>query len=811
MFRSLRRFFCSVVSVLLLSGFIATAATAQELPQLSISDASVLEGNAGRQTMVFLVTLSGPLQRRLTVDWETQDGTATEGDRDYRGASGTLRFVRGQSSATVSVNVRGDTNVEPDENFRVVLSNATGATVPAPASGFIVNDDQAATLTSVTLRSNAPTSVSAGIGLSVTATAQYSDGRRVNVTDEAQWTVSNANATVTNQVPKGFVRTFLNGTSVVSAAFGGQTGSITITILPARINEIRAIPNPVVVPRGASVPALFVANYTDGTELPFAASPLLVVNAPNSAIATYVEGSVTGVRVGTTSMRVRIPGGPFASIRIVVTEATATTTTVASTTTTTVAPTTTTTPTTSTTSTTSTTVAPTTTTTSTTAAPTTTTTSTTAAPTTTTTSTTSTTSTTVAPTITTTSTTAAPTTTTTTTVAPTTTTTAPTTTTTTTPASPPLTIIQEGSSADRYQFAANLQNGELAPRSEVVWSSSDTTVGTIDNYTELPVFSFGGEFTKGRAGQTTITATYGGFVATRIVTVGVRATGLTLTPSTATLVRSSTLNLTATASQNNGVDLNATAIASYSSSNPNVATVDATGKVTAVSASPFAVTIFASYVDAEDRNFLASTLITVTNPPATVSSITLMAPTGVPVGETYIVRGTVNFANGTSAALTQSTAATGSPVWVVASNGAAALFDATSQADRGGWITVLQPGSSATVTVSYQGVSATITTPTLSPVASIALSLNSGQTLRVSATLTNGAQVDVTALAGLAITSSVPRFRVDRLVDTWRIIDTALGGPPGPGTVLTAVLTGAIQSVTTQLPYNPPPQFPFPG
>jgi trimeric autotransporter adhesin len=374
-----------------------------------------------------------------------------------------------------------------------------------------------------------------------------------------------------------------------------------------------------------------------------------------------------------------------------------------------------------------------------------------------------------------------------------------------------LTIIQEGNFADRYQFAANLQNGELAPRSEVVWSSSDATVGTIDNYTELPVFSFGGEFTKGRAGQTTITATYGGFVATRIVTVGVRATGLTLTPSTATLVRSSTLNLTATASQNNGVDLNATAIASYSSSNPNVATVDATGKVTAVSASPFAVTIFASYVDAEDRNFLASTLITVTNPPATVSSITLTAPAGVPVGETYIVRGTVNFANGTSAALTQATAATGSPVWVVAPNGAAALFDATNQADKGGWITVLQPGASASVTVSYQGVSATITTPTLSPVASIALSLNSGQTLRVSATLTNGSQVDVTALAGLAITSGIPRFRVDRLVDTWRIVDTALGGPPGASTVLTAVLTGANQSVFSQLLYNPPPQFPFPS
>jgi hypothetical protein len=53
-----------------------------------------------------------------------------------------VSFAAGQSTATVTVNVAGDTVVEPDEGFTVSLSNATGATIgTASAGGLITNDD----------------------------------------------------------------------------------------------------------------------------------------------------------------------------------------------------------------------------------------------------------------------------------------------------------------------------------------------------------------------------------------------------------------------------------------------------------------------------------------------------------------------------------------------------------------------------------------------------------------------------------------------------------------------------------------------
>ncbi len=56
--------------------------------------------------------------------------------------SGWLTFVAGQTSQTLTANVRGDLTVEPDEGFTVTLSDPVGAALgTATASGVIQNDD----------------------------------------------------------------------------------------------------------------------------------------------------------------------------------------------------------------------------------------------------------------------------------------------------------------------------------------------------------------------------------------------------------------------------------------------------------------------------------------------------------------------------------------------------------------------------------------------------------------------------------------------------------------------------------------------
>ncbi len=120
---------------------IAIQAGATTLPALSISDASVTEGNSGSQFASFSVSLSAPPVATVTVNYTTVNGTAVA-PSDYTARSGTLTFSGSSTTQTIAVPIIGDTAVEPDETFTVTLSSAANATI-ADASGLgtIANDD----------------------------------------------------------------------------------------------------------------------------------------------------------------------------------------------------------------------------------------------------------------------------------------------------------------------------------------------------------------------------------------------------------------------------------------------------------------------------------------------------------------------------------------------------------------------------------------------------------------------------------------------------------------------------------------------
>jgi hypothetical protein len=123
-------------------GTIVNDDVAPPLPTLSIGDVTVTEGNAA-VTATFTVSLSAAATGAVTVNYATADGTALAGS-DYTAASGSVSFAVGESAKTLIVTIGGDTVVEPDENFAVNLSGASGATIAdAAARGTIVNDDVA--------------------------------------------------------------------------------------------------------------------------------------------------------------------------------------------------------------------------------------------------------------------------------------------------------------------------------------------------------------------------------------------------------------------------------------------------------------------------------------------------------------------------------------------------------------------------------------------------------------------------------------------------------------------------------------------
>ena len=111
---------------------------------VSISDASVLEGDAGNTSMQFLVTLSNTVEGAVNFMLTACDGTATVSGGDYsRPGDTTLKqFPAFATTMTVSVSVNGDLEQEEDETFCVDVTQLNGAQPgDTHAIGTIINDD----------------------------------------------------------------------------------------------------------------------------------------------------------------------------------------------------------------------------------------------------------------------------------------------------------------------------------------------------------------------------------------------------------------------------------------------------------------------------------------------------------------------------------------------------------------------------------------------------------------------------------------------------------------------------------------------
>jgi hypothetical protein len=111
----------------------------------SIANSSVTEGNAGQiSTLNFTVSLSPSYKDDLTVDFFTQDGSATT-PTDYISQSGTLTIPAGETSGDISITVNGDATYEGNESFSVFLTNpsAPASIDQDTATGIIINDDAA--------------------------------------------------------------------------------------------------------------------------------------------------------------------------------------------------------------------------------------------------------------------------------------------------------------------------------------------------------------------------------------------------------------------------------------------------------------------------------------------------------------------------------------------------------------------------------------------------------------------------------------------------------------------------------------------
>jgi len=127
----------------IVDGFAQATIVDNDRPLVSISNASVSEGDGESKFLRFNVTLSKVPAQTVSVQYTTANGSATSG-ADYAPRSSSLTFAAGTSVLTqqVSVPVLGDLSIEPDETVILKATSISGARAgDTQGLGTILDDD----------------------------------------------------------------------------------------------------------------------------------------------------------------------------------------------------------------------------------------------------------------------------------------------------------------------------------------------------------------------------------------------------------------------------------------------------------------------------------------------------------------------------------------------------------------------------------------------------------------------------------------------------------------------------------------------
>lgn len=192
---------------------------------IAATDAAKAEGQAGTKSFTFTVTRTGVTTGSTVVAYAVSGrGTNPADAADFGGsfASGTVSFAAGETVKTVSVLVSGDTAVERNEGFRVVLSNPSAGTTleTTTAVGTIINDDASLAITAADSTRSEGHGGTTPFTFLVTRTGDISGSATVSYAVTGR----GANPTIASD----FGTSFPSGT--VSFAPGEKTKTLTVLI-----------------------------------------------------------------------------------------------------------------------------------------------------------------------------------------------------------------------------------------------------------------------------------------------------------------------------------------------------------------------------------------------------------------------------------------------------------------------------------------------------------------------------------------------------------------------------------------------------
>jgi len=281
----------------------------------NLASQAVTEGNAGSTTLNVTVNLDRPAVGDLTVNYHVvSSGSFAAIAIDFTAVqlpSGTITFVNGQSTATFSIAIAGDTQIEASETFQIILDTpATGLVINGAAQTVTVTTDDGAVrnLTANNDTYNATNNttpwVSGGNGIDIM------DARGVGVTSSVVFDGGAGNDTLfggvasdqlvggagTDALDGGADNDFLTGGAGVDA-FNVASGIDTIVDLGNGGTDI------LTVAAGATANVTLAASYTASATSINRGIENIITNGLSTVLTAITTGngfSITNIGAATT-------------------------------------------------------------------------------------------------------------------------------------------------------------------------------------------------------------------------------------------------------------------------------------------------------------------------------------------------------------------------------------------------------------------------------------------------------------------------------------------------------------------------------
>jgi hypothetical protein len=146
-----------------------------------------------------------------------------------------------------------------------------------------------------------------GTTQAIFAIAHYSNGDFADVTEQATWSSQfSARLTISNAPgSQGVASAVSPGDSIITATFGGVSGTSTVTVSSATLNTIAVMPASPTIANGTSVQFTAIGTYSDSStvDLTEAAGLTWLTTPVSSAVVTIsntsgTKGKATGTSVG---------------------------------------------------------------------------------------------------------------------------------------------------------------------------------------------------------------------------------------------------------------------------------------------------------------------------------------------------------------------------------------------------------------------------------------------------------------------------------------------------------------------------------